>query len=405
MPGPGYYMFGDEERKELLDVMEYGHLSRYGEPDDKRFKQKVLTFEKEFAAYTGTRYAQATSGGTAALMCCFAALGIGPGDEVIVPCYMFVATLTAAIQMRAVPVLAEIDESLTMDPDDFERKITPRTKAVIAVHTLGNPCDMDRILAIADRHNIIVIEDACQAAGASYKGKKTGSMGKMAAFSLNFYKTITAGDGGIAVTNEPELYRRSFAFTDQGYDPGFSPQIGESPICGVNLRMNELTGAVALAQLRKLDTIVNMLRAKKHMLKEMIGELPSGVKYRRLNDPQECGTVMPIIFDDPQKAEAFAAGLNSCVLTHTGYHVYSNLKQVREKRTVSEFQCPFTCPVYKGGETDYTRPMPQSDDIIGRTVNISVGVVDGGLGTHFGINILSSEDEIRQVAHKIKSLL
>jgi len=405
MPGPGYYMFGDEERKELLDVMEYGHLSRYGDPADKRFKQKVLTLEKEFAAYVGTKRAQATSGGTAALMCSFAALGIGPGDEVVVPCYMFVATLSSALQMGVIPVLAEIDESLTLDPDDLERKITARTKAVVAVHTLGNPCDMDRITAIAKKRGITVIEDACQAAGASYKGKKVGSFGRTAAFSLNIYKTITAGDGGIMVTDDDELYRRAFAFTDQGYDPGFSPRMGDSPIVGINLRMNELTGAVALAQLRKLDAIVQKLRARKKTLKEQIGELPNGVKYRRLNDPEECGTLMPLIFDDRKKAEKFAEGLDSCTLTRTGYHVYSNLTQVREQRAPSVFPCPFECPLYKGGAIDYNKAMPQSDDILSRTVNISVGVVDGGLGSGFGINILSSEEEIAIAANKIRESL
>lgn len=171
MPGPGAYFFGDEERKELLDVMETGYLSRYGKEDDPMFKHKVVTFEKEFAKYIGTRNAVAVNGGTGALITSLAALGIGPGDEVIVPGYTFIASISSIIYAKAIPILAEIDESLNIDPKDIRKKITKRTKAIMPVHMLGNPCDMDSIMEIAEEFGLYVVEDSCQALGATYKGK------------------------------------------------------------------------------------------------------------------------------------------------------------------------------------------------------------------------------------------
>ena len=206
MPGPGAYLFGEEEKKELLDVMESGYLFRYGVESDPKFKHKVVNFEREFAKLIGVKHAVAMSSGTGAIMCCLAGLGIGKGDEVIVPGYTFIASLSAILLMNATPVLAEIDESLTIDPNDIEKRITPRTKAIMPVHMLGNPADMDRIMAIAKKHNLFVIEDCCQAAGAVYKGKHVGTIGHIGAFSLNVFKTFTAGDGGIVTTNNDDYY-------------------------------------------------------------------------------------------------------------------------------------------------------------------------------------------------------
>ena len=161
--GPGSYTFGDEERKELLDVMEGGHLYRYGKEGDPTFKKKVITFEKEFAQYIGRKYSVAVTNGSNAIINALATYGIGPGDEVIVPGYTFCASIGMIVWARAIPVLAEIDESLNLDPDDIESRITEKTKAIMPVHMMGNPCDMDKIMAIAKKHNLIVIEDCCQA--------------------------------------------------------------------------------------------------------------------------------------------------------------------------------------------------------------------------------------------------
>ncbi|MDR3644484.1 MAG: DegT/DnrJ/EryC1/StrS family aminotransferase [Clostridia bacterium] len=401
--GPGSYVFGEEEKKELLDVVETGYLFRYGTEDDPLFTHKVATFEKEFAELIGVKHCVAVSSGTGALMAAIAALGIGPGDEVIVPGYTFIASISSIILSRAIPVLAEVDESLTIDPADIEKKITDKTKAIMPVHMLGNPCDMDRIMEIAKKHHLYVIEDACQAGGAIYKGRRVGSIGDIGAFSLNIFKTITAGDGGVVATNDNDLFERAFGFHDQGHKPNrMGVEVGNRSIIGMNLRVNELTGAVALAQLRKLNKIIATLHEKKGKLKGMLQGTP-GIQFKRLNDAEgECATVMTLLFRDKATADAFGEKIGSKTLAHSGWHVYNNMEQILDKKTVTEFNCPYICQEY-GREIEYHAHMlPQTDGILDRAINISIGVVDKGLGSSFGININSTDEEIKAVAAAIK---
>ena len=406
MAGPGAYLFGDEERKELMDVMESGYLFRYGSEDDPAYKKKVVQFEEEFAKYTNAKYCVAVNSGTGALMCCLAALGIGPGDEVIVPGYTFIASISSIILSRAIPVLAEIDESLTIDPEDIRKKITKKTKAIMPVHMLGNPCDMDKIMEIAKEHGLFVIEDCCQAAGGSYKGKKLGTIGSIGAFSLNVFKTISAGDGGMVVTDDPVLYERAFGFHDQGHKPNRTGvEVGNRSIVGMNMRMNELTGAVALAQVRKLGTIIGMLQTKKAKLKKEISGM-AGFGFRRVNDPAgECATLLTLLFKDKETADRFGAKIGAVTIAHSGWHVYNNMEQILEKKTSTEYNCPYVCEAY-GQTIEYHKHMlPNTDAILDRAINISVGVVDKGLGSPFGININSEEEEIMQVAQKIRFIM
>lgn len=403
--GPGAYAFGDEERKELLDVMEGGHLYRYGREGDPNFKQKVITFEKEFAAYIGRKYCVAVTNGSNALINAMATLGIGPGDEVIVPGYTFAATIGMTIWARAIPIFAEIDESLTMDPDDIERKITDKTKAIIPVHMLGNVCNMDRIMAIAKKHNLLVIEDCCQCVGGSYKGKQVGNYGDMGAYSLNHFKTITCGDGGAVVMNDIDKYETSFGVMDHGHKPlRTGAEIGFRSLVGYNMRMNELQGAVALAQLRKLDNIIATLREKKAKLKNMIKDIP-GLGFRKINDEGECGTVMTLLFDSKEKAEKFGAAVGVKTVAHSGWHVYNNMENILDKKMYTKINCPFACPYY-GKEVEYHKHMlPNTDAILDRAINISIGVVDAGLGAGFGINLNSTDEEIVAVADKIREVM
>jgi len=390
MPGPGAYWIGEEEKAQVLEVMESGHVSRYGDLDDPKYKQKVLTFEKEFAAFCGARYCQATSSGTSTLLISLSAIGVGEGDEVIVPTYTFIASYGAPIFLGAVPVLAEIDDSLCLDPEDIEHRITPRTKAIMPVHIIGNPCDMDPIMDIADRHGIPVIEDACQACGASYKGKSVGRFGRMGGFSLNIFKTITAGDGGMLITDDEELYEHAFGLQDQGHKK-MGGRLGACPpsILGLNFRINELTGALALAQVRKLADILTALRARKAKLKAQISDIP-GVACRRLNDEEgECATVLTVIFDSADRAAAVARGLGTTTVDQTGWHVYSNMDQIN--RHLAGLGRPHDLGAY-----------PRSDDLLRRSINLSVGVVDAGLGSAFGIDIDSSDDQIVQKAEQFR---
>jgi 8-amino-3,8-dideoxy-alpha-D-manno-octulosonate transaminase len=388
MPGPGAYWFGKEEMESVMEVMQSGYLFRYGSENDPKFLHKVSTLETEFARYCGVNYALATSSGTASLLVSLLALGLKPGDEVIVPAYTFVATYSACIFAGLVPVLAEIDESLSLDPDDIEHRITPRTKAIIPVHMLGNPCNMDRIMEIAQKYNLWVLEDSCQAAGASYKGKKAGTIGDMGAFSLNIFKTINSGDGGLVVTNNQRLYETAFGVHDQGHKPNrFGVEVGARNILGLNFRMNEITGAVGLAQLKKLDRIIAVLREKRSKFKSLIADA-GGFKFRILNDPEgDCATICTVIFNTREQAVKVSKALGSKTVDQSGWHVYANMEHVLNH--LKEVGQPHTKGSY-----------PKTDDILSRAMNISIGVVDGGLGAGWGININSTDDEIEAAAEQ-----
>ena len=396
--GPGSFVFGEEEKKEVLEVLEGRYLFRYGDENTDGYLHKVVDFENLLKEKMGAKYAVATTSGTSSLLASLAALGIGAGDEVIVPGYTFIASISTIMLSGAIPVLAEIDESLTLDPDKLEALITPRTRAILPVHMLGNPCDMDRILAIAKKHGLLVLEDCCQAFGASYKGKRVGTMGQIGAFSLNLFKTISSGDGGAVITDDENLYERAFGYHDQGHKPNRTGvEIGNRSFVGMNMRMNELTGAVALAQLRKLEDILAALRKNKAMLKGMLADLPH-ISFRKINDPGECATLLTILFDTKDLAERFCAQTGGRPIAYSGWHVYNNMEQVLGKMTAAK-------TMNVNDRTYYAHMLPRTDDILERAVNISIGVVDKGLGSGYGINILSTEDEIRTVGGNIRRII
>ncbi len=283
MPGPGLDLVGDEELAELADVIRSGRLSRYG-PDDGTFPAKVRRLEEAVAELAGVRHALAVNAGTSALFLALGGLGVGPGDEVIVPGFTYVATISSVVYARATPVLAEIDDTLDLDPADVERRITPRTRAIVVVHMLGNPARLDALAAVARRHRLPILEDAAQAFGATYRGRWVGSHGAVGIYSFNEYKTITCGDGGMLVTDDEDLYRRCFAMHDQGHSPMRSGiEVGARPMLGLNFRMTELEGAVLLAQLARLELIREHLRANRDLVRSIIGDLP-GIGFRAAAD-------------------------------------------------------------------------------------------------------------------------
>jgi 8-amino-3,8-dideoxy-alpha-D-manno-octulosonate transaminase len=388
MPGPGAFLFGKEETEAAMEVLQKGYLFRYGSENDPGFLHKVYSLEKEFADYCRADYALATSSGTASLLASLKATGLKPGDEIIVPAYTFVASYSSCIFAGLVPVLAEIDDSLTLDPDDIEHRITPLTRAIMPVHMLGNPCKMDEIMEIARKHNLFVLEDCCQALGATYKGKKVGTIGNIGAFSLNIFKTINTGDGGLVVTNDQKLYEKAFGFHDQGHKPlRTGVEVGDRDTIGLNFRMSELTAAVALTQLRKADRIISILREKRKKLKTSIAGT-EGIRFRTLNDPEEdCATICTVIFDSGEKAAKVCKALGTKTVDHSGWHMYSNMEHILHY--FKQIGRPHSKGAY-----------PKTDDLLSRAVNISVGVVDGGLGAGWGINILSSDTEIEKTAEQ-----
>jgi len=304
--GPLFY--DEKERTELLDVLETGRPFRWYGPGNQP-PMKVSTFEKEFAARMQTKYALAVTSGTGALQCAMAALGIGPGDEVILPAWTWHSCFNAVVLAGALPVFAEIDESFNIDPADIEHRITPQTRLIMAVHLQGCPADLDRILPIARKHNIKVLEDCAQSVGASYKGKPLGSYGDISIYSLQLNKTISAGEGGAVVTNDPVLFERAARFHDLGGLRSLhETQLGKAQagwFVGTNYRMNEFSGGVLLAQLRKLDTIVGGVRSSSRRVYDGIRDLP-GIRFRQLPDPAgELGSAVFLGFDTKQRCDRF----------------------------------------------------------------------------------------------------
>jgi dTDP-4-amino-4,6-dideoxygalactose transaminase len=396
MPGPGMEWVGEEEIREVLEVLRGGYLYRYGvlvgDEVDPRFKGKVYQVEQEIAAYSKVKYGLAVNSGTSALLAALAGIGIGPGDEVIVPGFTFIASIAAIVYARGVPVLAEIDKTFNLDPADVESKITPYTKAIMVVHMMGNQARLDELKAIADKHKIHLVEDCAQAFGASYHGRPVGSIGSVGGCSFNVYKTITSGDGGMVLTNDEEIYRRAFAFHDQGHAPlRQGVEIGKRPFFGLDFRFTEVQAAILLAQLRKLPRMLAHLRANKNRYKEIISGIP-GLEFRVIPDPAgEVATMLSIILPTPEIAEKIAAELKTKVLSKAGWHVYNNMEQLLELRTVTSVQCPFECAKLHGGsqkEVKYWKGMlPKTDALMDRSLNISIGVRDPGLSSGFGLTI------------------
>jgi dTDP-4-amino-4,6-dideoxygalactose transaminase len=405
--GPGLYRLGPEEESEVLEVLRSRELSRYrfDDSDGRAGPSKVARFEQEFAQFTGARRCLGTNSCTSALLVGLLAAGVGPGDEVIVPGYTFIAPIAAVAHTGATPVLAEIDDSLLIDPTDVDARITPRTRAVIAVHMLGAPCDLDALGKVTREHGLLLVEDCAQAGGGSFHGRSLGTFGCFGAFSLNVFKTFTAGDGGILITDDDSLYETAFALHDHGAAPLRFGVAEGPPLFGLNLRMHELTGAVALAQARKLPGTLATLRANRGRLSAAIGHLPGAVE-RPLRDPDgDCATVLVYTFDTVALARAVATGLGTITLDRSGKHNYANMPQLRAdgpaaaardvgrpERARSRWSCP-------------PGSLPRTDDLLRRSIALSVGVVDSYLGTAVGIDPMADDDAIESVAARVRAVV
>ena len=282
---PGFELFGAEERKEVNDVLETGILMRYGFDGPRKGIWKAKELESEISQKLGCRHTQLVSSGTAALTAAYAALGIGAGDEVIMPTFTFVASFECILSVGAVPVLVDVDESLTLDPAAVRRAITPRTKCIMPVHMCGAMADLDPLLQICKEHNLILLEDACQSFGGSYKGRALGTIGHAGTFSFDFVKIVTCAEGGAIVTNDRELAVKLDGFSDHGHDHmGVDRGADLHPFIGYNFRISELHAAVGLAQVRKLDQFLTMQRRNQEQLKSIFSGVPE-VSFRHVPDP------------------------------------------------------------------------------------------------------------------------
>jgi 8-amino-3,8-dideoxy-alpha-D-manno-octulosonate transaminase len=311
---PGLQFLDNQERTELTEAFDSHNLFRFYGPTATA-PQKVAKFEQELAAYMGTKYALGLTSGTASLHVGLVALGVGPGDEVILPTWTWHSCYTAILMTGALPVFAEVDESFTMDPDDLAAKITPQTKVVMPVHLMGAPADMGRIMPLARKHGLKVLEDVAQSAGAQYKGKRLGSIGDIGIYSFQVHKLITAGEGGAMVTSDPQIYERAIRFHDLGQLRPYHHKVVGTPsmpyFVGINYRMNEMTGAVMRGQLRKLDDIVARHRRNAQYVKDRIKDL-RGIKLRQSNDPQgETGWTVDILLPDRKMRDRFIAAMSA----------------------------------------------------------------------------------------------
>ncbi len=346
---PGFEVFGEEEKQQALEVLDSGVLFRYEFDQQRNGVYKVKEFEQAFARYTGAGYAQAVTSGTAALKVALSALGVGAGDEVITQGFTFVATWEAILDVGAIPVFTEIDETLNMDPRDLEKKITERTKAIIPVHMLGSAADIEAVIEVARKHSLPVIEDTAQAAGARIKGQHLGTFGDIGTFSFDSVKTMTTGEGGMCITNREELWRNMSEYHDHGHDHVVNPggRGGEGRrFIGFNYRMMELQGAIGLAQLAKLDQMIKAQKSSKAKLMEGIGKI-AGVKFRKqidptgdsatflafsLQDKEHCGRVNQILKDN--NAAPICFGENS-------WHFYPAWEHLLEGKTLADNGWPF----------------------------------------------------------------
>jgi len=283
---PGFELWGDEERKEVNEVLETGILMRYGFDSLRKGIWKSKELEAAICKRFGARYAQLTSSGTSALTTAFAALGIGAGDEVIMPSFTFVASFESVLSVGATPVLVDVDETLTMNPESVKKAISSKTKAIVPVHMCGSMADLDALLTITKEHNLILLEDACQSIGASYKGRAVGTIGHAGTFSFDFVKIMTCGEGGVVLTNDESVYIKCDGYTDHGHDHkgGADRGADQHPFIGYNYRISELHAAVGLAQVRKLDSFLDIQRRNHGYLKNILSNVPE-ITFRTIPDP------------------------------------------------------------------------------------------------------------------------
>lgn len=375
--GKGLAVFGDEERAAALEVLESKSLFRYYGPN---LLNKVAGFEEAARGLLGADYAVATSSGTAALRCALAALGVGCGDEVIVPAFTFIASVNAIVVAGAVPIFAEVDETLGLDPADVEAKITPRTAAIMAVHLDNGAADMDPIMEVARRHRVGVIEDVAQSMGTTYKGRALGSIGDLGAFSLQLEKNVTSGEGGLVTSNDERLYLRAARYQDQGGQFVTSTGGGRGdeaiePFVGENLRMTEIAGAIAGAQLEKLPGLLDRQRANQRRILEGVAGI-DGLAFRRQPDPAgDGGSSVNVFLPDRDTAKRFiksllAEGIPTGQL-YAGKPVYLT-PSIMAKRTVSGKGGPWNCAEHPT-DVEYGPGLcPQTEDLVGRSAIILV---------------------------------
>ena len=375
---PGGLRIGLEEEQAVLEVIRTKRLFRYYGPE--QGPSKVEQLEQSFSKFMGSRYGMAVTSGCAALMCGLAGLGVGPGDEVILPAYTWIASASAVVAVGAVPVLAEVDESLTLDPADVEQKVSPYTRLILPVHMRGAACRMDELMHIARAHELFVLEDTAQANGASYQGRRLGTIGDVGAFSLQFNKILTSGEGGMVLTDDQNVYQRIQMYQD--VVGGIRNHLPADQILpGINFRMPELLGAVALVQLGRLESLLADMRQRKQVIKEGMADVAQrkGIQFRVQNDPHGEAAIALIFFvpeaglAKPVSQALQAEGVENFVMyspDEVDYHVYTHWAPILNQRTWSARGGPW---INHPRRIEYSAGMcPRTLDWLGRAIHIDI---------------------------------
>ena len=389
---PGFELFGPEERKEVNDVLETGILMRYGFDGPRKGIWKAKELEAEICKKLSCNHAQLVSSGTAALTAAYAALGIGAGDEVIMPVFTFVASFECILSVGAVPVLVDVDETLTLDPEAVRRAITPRTKCVMPVHMCGAMADLDPLMQICAEHNLILLEDACQSFGGRYKGKYLGTIGHAGTFSFDFVKIVTCAEGGAIVTNSQDLFTKLDGFSDHGHDhKGVDRGADLHPFIGYNFRISELHAAVGLAQVRKLDQFLALQRKSQQQLMAILSTVPE-VTFRHIPDPDgDIGTFLSWFLPTEEITRAVVAELKQQDALAGNFYWYdNNWHYIRKwdhlKGAVSLYN--LTDPQQNALHALATTRFEVSDKIMSRCISTAIG-------------LLWTEEQIREKGEKI----
>lgn len=369
---PGFEIFGAEERKQVNDVLETGVLMRYGFDGMRNNHWKAKEFESLFAKRMDAEYCQLVSSGTAALTVALASAGIGAGDEVIMPTFTFVASFESILALGAVPILVDIDETLTLDPKAVEAAITEKTKCVMPVHMCGSMADLRTLKAICDKHNLILLEDACQALGGTYEGKPLGSYGDLGCFSFDYVKTITCGEGGAIITNNKEYAKNADHYQDHGHDHVGNDRGAEShPFLGYNFRISELNAAVGLAQLEKLDGILNTQKENYRILREALESI-EGVTFRKVPEGGEENYSFLSFFlpneDLTKKAHKALsdAGVDACFYWYTNnWHYINGWEHLRNQKSLGNLSSEVKNQMQDLNNTDFSK----SHAVMSRTIS------------------------------------
>lgn len=373
---PGTELFGEEERKEVMDVLNTGVLFRYNHDAQRQGHWKARAFEAEIARFTGAKHALAVSSGSTAVSTMLAACGIGYGDHVIVPPFTFIATIESVLLAGAIPVFAEIDDTLCLSAEGIRAAITPRTKAVLLVHMCGAAADLDGILAVCKEKGIMLIEDTAQALGATYKGRHLGLYGRMGSFSFDFFKINTCGEGGVVITNEPGLIQTAEYFSDHGHShQGDNRGMEAHPILGTNYRIGEINAAIGLAQARKLPYILAQQRKHKAIIQQRLAQIPGLAFRRQCDDAGDSATFFHMLF--PSEAAARKAHQAMGAAGVGGAYWYDNMYHyIKQWDHLKDLRMPFRTVAHELGlpQDLKTLRFPQSDDVISRLISFNIRV-------------------------------